>query len=690
MKFEQGRIGELIYLDQRSELHERRSILFLYSLTGNTQVKTEKQYFGLKENEMLVVQNAHRLSIAPQHGICAVLKISSEFAKLFDFNNYILNCGPQNIHEIPYQKLVAALTELISMSADTNSADSDYLGKISEIMLLLKDNFGHQLFSSQTLKIEDVKNYLLLNYQQSCSLEDVAQHFTVSPQYLSSQFKKESGQTFTKFLNSVRLDQSAQDLIQSDDLILDIALNNGFGSLSTFNRLFKSKYGLAPDAYRHQHAVEAKLNDIRIDESRLEESVIKARQKNLAQQTIAVRADEPATAKPLLAEIINLSMPVSEQTADYLRQLRIHKVILKFNFPVKVDNLYLLELSRNIEHLLRAGTIIIWDITNRSRLVSQVDLQKLEQIFAYYANIISIKNVQKWEIQTDSHDAQLVASLLSELFDPLEFCPRLIVSGTYPQLQQLTQLTSVNLLADDNNLDSLIYEASELKKRHPQIDLSVTYPGIQVPNLSVLNDVNYGAARFLNFAFNLLGTADHLVIDQLRDEEHEQLLDGQKALVNYSDLPKPVFYAVNFLNRQGHQVLRVEDRYVVCFNGGRDYSLIVTNPSRVRTLYSKLDYSNYETVLEQHDSKKTISVRGLKNGRYLIKSRVVNRYVSLAKLWLDLDATASVNLEQHDYLSRKTEPDQVSHHLEVNNHRLQFDVDMSPDEILYMHLIYLY
>jgi AraC family transcriptional regulator len=47
-----------------------------------------------------------------------------------------------------------------------------------------------------------------------------------------------------------RLSVAEERLIASDDTVLAVALDSGFGSLSSFNRAFRRAYGVTPRVFR--------------------------------------------------------------------------------------------------------------------------------------------------------------------------------------------------------------------------------------------------------------------------------------------------------------------------------------------------------------------------------------------------------------------------------------------------------
>lgn len=74
--------------------------------------------------------------------------------------------------------------------------------------------------------------------------------------YVSRAFNEGLGQSFSAFINGLRCAELAARLRAGDggDL-LDLALDSGFSSKATFNRLFRATYGCSPSAYRRAHGL---------------------------------------------------------------------------------------------------------------------------------------------------------------------------------------------------------------------------------------------------------------------------------------------------------------------------------------------------------------------------------------------------------------------------------------------------
>ena len=73
-----------------------------------------------------------------------------------------------------------------------------------------------------------------------------------TPEHLCKSFRKYLNRTPTEFINELRINYAARQLIESRDEIMGIAIDLNFKSLSRFYHLFKKYYGVSPAKYRRQ------------------------------------------------------------------------------------------------------------------------------------------------------------------------------------------------------------------------------------------------------------------------------------------------------------------------------------------------------------------------------------------------------------------------------------------------------
>lgn len=71
-----------------------------------------------------------------------------------------------------------------------------------------------------------------------------------SPYALSRAFSSVLHTNFNGYLNGIRLSYARERLENSDRPITEIALDSGFSSLRTFNRVFREQLSMSPREYR--------------------------------------------------------------------------------------------------------------------------------------------------------------------------------------------------------------------------------------------------------------------------------------------------------------------------------------------------------------------------------------------------------------------------------------------------------
>ena len=87
-------------------------------------------------------------------------------------------------------------------------------------------------------------------YRENISLESLANECAVTPNYLSTQFRKETGVTLIHYLHNIRIQQAILLLNTTQYSIQEIAEQCGFADANYFIRIFKKRNGMSPNVYR--------------------------------------------------------------------------------------------------------------------------------------------------------------------------------------------------------------------------------------------------------------------------------------------------------------------------------------------------------------------------------------------------------------------------------------------------------
>ncbi len=98
--------------------------------------------------------------------------------------------------------------------------------------------------------VKAIKQFILDNLQSKLSLESIASHVHLAPQYICSVFKKQTGYTIMNFVKKQRIDLAKRLIITSGEPINKIAERCGFDDLCYFSHAFKKATGISAKQYR--------------------------------------------------------------------------------------------------------------------------------------------------------------------------------------------------------------------------------------------------------------------------------------------------------------------------------------------------------------------------------------------------------------------------------------------------------
>ena len=100
--------------------------------------------------------------------------------------------------------------------------------------------------------IEDIVNYVRVNYYRNISLRDLAENkYFMNYSYLSRLFSQKLGISFSKFLIDFRLSKSKRLLDDPSLLITQVAFEVGYNDVSHYIQSFRKAYGVTPEEYRN-------------------------------------------------------------------------------------------------------------------------------------------------------------------------------------------------------------------------------------------------------------------------------------------------------------------------------------------------------------------------------------------------------------------------------------------------------
>lgn len=109
--------------------------------------------------------------------------------------------------------------------------------------------------SGKQAMLYDVIQYVSRNFHEDVQLKEIAKKLGYHEKYLSAALHALTGMNFRTFLSSYRVNYAKGLLRYKGDeqlRVSDIALQSGFLSINSFNRVFKEITGLTPSEYRNR------------------------------------------------------------------------------------------------------------------------------------------------------------------------------------------------------------------------------------------------------------------------------------------------------------------------------------------------------------------------------------------------------------------------------------------------------
>ena len=100
--------------------------------------------------------------------------------------------------------------------------------------------------------VRNVTAFLVNNYRQKVSLQEIADHVGVSPFYLERLFKKETNETPRSYMDKIRIDKAVHLLTATEMTNLEICFEVGYHSTSNFYKVFRNQKGCSPNEYRQK------------------------------------------------------------------------------------------------------------------------------------------------------------------------------------------------------------------------------------------------------------------------------------------------------------------------------------------------------------------------------------------------------------------------------------------------------
>lgn len=200
-------------------------------------LRAGEEHFGTKESKgklsYLWVHFTDELKVLQEHKIVST---SLTFPEYGTFKND--------------SRLQLLFRQLMDFSIETKHQNSQILNYALTVFMM---DFCSQLNdNSENVKIHplvnDICNWIKLNFQKPFTLEDLAGNFKLSPSYLSNLFKKNLNISISEYTNNLRIEFSK--ILLENFSVKETAYSCGFEDEKYFMKVFKKQEGVTPTQFK--------------------------------------------------------------------------------------------------------------------------------------------------------------------------------------------------------------------------------------------------------------------------------------------------------------------------------------------------------------------------------------------------------------------------------------------------------
>ncbi len=256
----------LPYFDRLPKEFFENEACFIFVNKGEFSVRSPTNYIGLREGQGVLAKclnyffetNENQRQVGDGVEVIGVLLYPHVVEELFDFElSAYSHTVDFNLKQVQIDALLNNFRDSINLLLDhPELADEAMIKtKLREFVLLISKSQGapsHYDFLAAMFKPDfaAIRDVIQSNLYSSCSLEELAALCHMSLSTFKRRFKEAFKETPKKYIAQKKANKAAEMLKSNSYRISEIAYECGFETLSSFNRTFKTSFGVSPSDYR--------------------------------------------------------------------------------------------------------------------------------------------------------------------------------------------------------------------------------------------------------------------------------------------------------------------------------------------------------------------------------------------------------------------------------------------------------
>lgn len=140
-----------------------------------------------------------------------------------------------------------------------NMAKLPPIDRLAAFLMLLptmdaegKNTIEYKKVSGGMKRRQQIETYVVCNLSSELTLDMLARHLSMNRASVCVLFRREFHQTFTEYVNGLRIERAQQLLMKTRKRIQDICFEVGFNNIAHFNHVFHGVVGCSPSVYRQR------------------------------------------------------------------------------------------------------------------------------------------------------------------------------------------------------------------------------------------------------------------------------------------------------------------------------------------------------------------------------------------------------------------------------------------------------
>ncbi len=227
--------------------HMHSSFELIVITEGSMDVTVGTDKYTLEKNEAVLIFPHQLHSLSGDNSKHVLYIFSPEIVRAFASRN--LQKAPTGNKLVMDEHLLALLYR-----TEENSSVMEKKGALYSVCAEFDKQNGYtDKKSDKEHLLHRIFEFIEGEYGKECLLKQLAESLSYDYSYLSRYFKRSVGISYNDYVNRYRISKACELLSNTDNTVLQCAMECGYSSIRSFNRNFKDVVAVSPTEYKKRH-----------------------------------------------------------------------------------------------------------------------------------------------------------------------------------------------------------------------------------------------------------------------------------------------------------------------------------------------------------------------------------------------------------------------------------------------------